>query len=206
MEFSHWLSLFSICLLGAMSPGPSLAVVLKSSLGDSHRAGYITAIAHGAGVGLYGLLTVTGLGVVVTRSPALFLAIQLLGGIYLIYLGVNSLRSSGSPNQKSEIDSRNHNAALRGFLVAFLNPKLAVFMLALFSQFLNPEAKTLEKGIMIATVGITDACWYSLIVTLVSRKAFLKRLQRSARLIDRIFGIILIVLALSVLLRALMQI
>jgi threonine/homoserine/homoserine lactone efflux protein len=89
--------------------------------------------------------------------------------------------------------------------VAFLNPKLAIFMLALFSQFLNPDAQALEKGIMVATVGVTDACWYSLIVALVSRKPFLKRLQRSAVLIDRVFGVILIVLALSVLLRAFMQ-
>ena len=205
MEFSHWLSLFSICLLGAMSPGPSLAVVLKSTLRENHRAGYVNAVAHGAGVGLYGLLTVTGLAVLITRSPTLFLAIQLLGGVYLIYLGVNSLRGSGSPDLKPEIDTSSHNAALRGFMVAFLNPKLAIFMLALFSQFLNPEAKALEKGIMVATVGVTDACWYSLIVALVSRKAFLKRLQRSAVLIDRVFGIILIVLALSVLLRALVQ-
>jgi threonine/homoserine/homoserine lactone efflux protein len=205
LEFSHWLSLFSICLLGAMSPGPSLAVVLKSTLGENHRAGYVTAVAHGAGVGLYGLLTVTGLAVLITRSPTLFLAIQLLGGVYLIYLGVNSLRGSGSPDLKPEIDTSSHNAALRGFMVAFLNPKLAIFMLALFSQFLNPEAKALEKGIMVATVGVTDACWYSLIVALVSRKAFLKRLQRSAVLIDRVFGVILIVLALSVLLRALVQ-
>jgi len=48
--------------------------------------------------------------------------------------------------------------------------------------------------------------WYSLIVTLVSRKAFLKRLQHSAVLIDRVFGVLLIVLALNVLLRALLQI
>jgi len=122
VEFSHWLSLFSICLLGAMSPGPSLAVVLKSSLGESHRAGYATAIAHGVGVGLYGLLTVTGLAMLITRSPALFLAIQLLGGIYLIYLGVNSLRGSGSPDLKPKIGTSSHHAALRGFMVAFLNP------------------------------------------------------------------------------------
>ena len=204
MEFSHWLSLFSICLLGAMSPGPSLAVVLKSSLGDSQRAGYITAVAHGAGVALYGLLTVTGLAVLIIRSPALFLAIQLLGGGYLVYLGVNSLRSNGNPELKPTADTRSHNAALRGFMVSFLNPKLAIFMLALFSQFLNPGADALEKGIMVVTVGVTDAGWYSLIVALVSRKAFLKRLQRSAVLIDRVFGVILIVLALSVWLRALM--
>ncbi|HDY83019.1 MAG TPA: LysE family translocator [Halieaceae bacterium] len=141
-----------------------------------------------------------------TRSPAVFLAIQLLGGVYLIYLGVNSLRSSGTADLKPDIDTSSHNAALRGFMVAFLNPKLAIFMLALFSQFLSPEAKVLEKGVMVATVGVTDACWYSLIVTLVSRKAFLKRLQHSAVLIDRVFGVLLIVLALNVLLRALLQI
>ena len=203
MEFSHWLSLFSICLLGAMSPGPSLAVVLKSSLGDGLRAGYITAVAHGVGVGLYGLLTVTGLAVVITRSPALFLAIQLLCGVYLVYLCVNSLRSSGNTELKPAEDTRGHNAALRGFMVSFLNPKLAIFMLALFSQFLSAGADALEKGIMVATVGVTDAGWYSLIVALVSRKTFLKRLQRSAVLIDRVFGVILIMLALSVWLRAL---
>jgi threonine/homoserine/homoserine lactone efflux protein len=203
LEFSHWLSLFSICLLGAMSPGPSLAVVLKSSLADSQRAGYITAVAHGLGVGLYGLLTVTGLAVLISRSPALFLTIQLIGGAYLVYLGVNSLRSSGNPDLKPTVDTRSHNAALRGFMVSFLNPKLAIFMLALFSQFLSPGADALEKGIMVVTVGVTDACWYSLIVALVSRKTFLKRLQRSAVLIDRVFGVILIMLALSVWLRAL---
>ncbi len=58
---------------------------------------------------------------------------------------------------------------------------------------------------MVATVGITDACWYSLIVTLVSRKTFLEKLQRSARTIDRIFGVILIALALTVLLRAVLS-
>jgi threonine/homoserine/homoserine lactone efflux protein len=155
------------------------------------------------GVGLYGLLTVTGLAVVITRSPALFLAIQLLCGVYLVYLGVNSLRSSGNTELKPAEDTRGHNAALRGFMVSFLNPKLAIFMLALFSQFLSPGAEALEKGIMVATVGVTDAGWYSLIVALVSRKTFLKRLQRSAVLIDRVFGVILIMLALSVWLRAL---
>ena len=79
-------------------------------------------------------------------------------------------------------------------------------MLALFSQFLNPGADALEKGIMVATVGITDASWYALIVVLVSRKTFVEKLRRSARLIDRVFGVILIVLALSVLVRALLQI
>ena len=177
MEFGHWLSLFSICLLGAMSPGPSLAVVLNATLGGGHRAGYITALAHGAGVGLYGLLTVTGLALLITRSPSVFLAIQLVGAAYLIYLGIKSLRGSGASRLKAE--------AANGA---------------------DPGDGVTKKGIMVATVGITDASWYALIVALVSRKSFLEKLQRSARVIDRVFGAILVLLALSVMLRALLQI
>jgi len=202
VEFGHWLSLFSICLLGAMSPGPSLAVVMNNTLRGGHGDGYATALAHGFGVGLYGLLTVTGLAVLLARSPALFVAIQVLGAAYLIYLGGKSLRSDGSHLPTAGDEKNTRTAALDGFLVAFLNPKLAIFMLALFSQFLDPMAGALEKGIMVATVGITDASWYALIVVLISRRAFLERLQRSAIVIDRVFGVILILLALSVLLRA----
>ena len=205
MEFSHWLSLFSICLLGAMSPGPSLAVVMNSTLTGGHRDGYSAALAHGVGVGLYGLLTVTGLALLITRSPALFLTIQLVGAAYLIYLGVKSLRTTSASRLQNEENNGAGNAALAGFLVAFLNPKLAVFMLALFAQFLDPGDGVVKKGIMVATIGITDASWYALIVTLVSRKRFLDKLQRSSQVIDRVFGTILILLALSVMLRAVMQ-
>ena len=203
MELNHWLSLAAVCLLGGMSPGPSLAVVLNSALHGSRTAGLACAIAHGVGVGLYGLLTVTGLAVVITRSPQLFLALQLAGAAYLAYLGLRSLRSSNNPlveqEQRATPVSR---PALDGFLVAFLNPKLAVFMLALFSQFLRPEADLLEKGIMAATVFIIDAAWYSLVVLLVTHHTFIDRLRGNAVLIDRIFGALLIVLALTVVVRA----
>ena len=76
-------------------------------------------------------------------------------------------------------------------------------MLALFSQFLRPEAQLGEKAVMVATVGLIDAAWYTVVVALISRKAFLERLRASARLIDRCFGLILIMLALSVAIRSL---
>jgi len=198
VEISHWLSLASICLLGAMSPGPSLAVVLKCTLGGGSSAGLAAALAHGAGVGLYGLLTVAGLALVITRSPALFLALQLAGAAYLVYLGVNLLRSTGAAATDAPARATRGHPAREGFLVAFLNPKLAVFMLALFSQFLQPAFGVHEKALMAATVGVIDAGWYALVVALVSRPAFLDRLRRGARYIDRGFGVLLIVLALSV--------
>ncbi len=202
MEPGHWLSLFAICLLGAMSPGPSLAVVMNATLRGGRGQGLLSAGAHGAGVALYGLLTVTGLAVLIANSPATFLAIQLAGAAYLVWLGIGSLRSAGAhiaPGTNGDTRS----AAASGFLIAFLNPKLAIFMLALFSQFLQAGAGLAEKSIMVATVGITDAAWYALVVILVSHPAFFERLQRSGAVIERVFGVILIVLALTVTYRAL---
>lgn len=178
--------------------------MVKSTLGGGHQAGYPAALAHGAGVGLYGLLTVTGLAVLITRSPGVFLALQVAGAFYLLYLGLKSLQSSSASGLLATTSTNGRSAALEGFLVAFLNPKLAVFMLALFSQFLQPDTGTAQKAIMVATVGITDACWYMLVVALLSRKTFLDKLRRSATTIDRVFGAILIVLALSVLGNALL--
>ena len=204
MEPALWLSLAAVCLLGAMSPGPSLAVVLGYTINRGPAAGYASAIAHGAGVALYGLLTVAGLAVLIASSRPLFLALQLSGAAYLLFLGVQALRGSAAPSREAHTMTTG-NALQSGFLIAFLNPKLAVFMLALFSQFVRPEADYLERTIMVATVGLVDAGWYSLVVALVSRETFLQRLRRSAATIDRIFGAVLILLALSVVYSAILR-
>lgn len=204
MEITQWASLFSVCLLGAMSPGPSLAVVVNAAMRGGRSQGLAAGVAHGVGVGLYGLLTVAGLAVLLMRLPTLFLALQLAGAAYLVYLGVRALRSDGAlPLDADGGKATNGEAAISGFLVAFLNPKLAVFMLALFSQFLTPETGLNEKTVMVLTVGLTDAVWYCLMAAMVSHAAVLDRLQRSARLIDRAFGVILILLAAMVTMRAL---
>ena len=204
MAFSHWLSLFSICLLGAMSPGPSLAVVVENSLRGGRGAGVATALGHGLGVTLYAVLTVTGLALLITGNPTLFRGLQALGALYLIYLGVSSLRSNpGARAAAAEPETgRQRAAAASGFLVAFLNPKLAVFMLALFAQFMDPEGGAVHQGIMVMTVGTTDALWYCLVAILLSWRVFHRRLLASKGVIDRLFGVILVALGGAVLLRA----
>lgn len=204
MTVTLWFSLLAVCLLGAMSPGPSLAVVMRATLRGGRKAGVTAALAHGAGVGLYGLLTVTGLAVILTQLPALYLAVQLLGALYLIWLGAKSLLSNTQAAAPDTAHVNQSGAAREGFLVAFLNPKLAIFMLALFSQFLQPEFGFTVKVLMALTVAVTDGIWYCLVASLVSQPAFLARLRSSAGAIDKVFGVILIALAISVLANALL--
>ena len=86
-----WLSLGLICLLGAMSPGPSLAVVMRHSASTGVRAGLACAIAHAFGIFLWAMLMVGGLGALLLAQPAWFDLIRAGGALFLMYLGVRSL-------------------------------------------------------------------------------------------------------------------
>jgi threonine/homoserine/homoserine lactone efflux protein len=100
MTFTIWLSLFTISILGAMSPGPSLAMVAKHSLAGGRGNGISTAWAHAFGIAIYAFITLLGLAVMLHNSPMLFKGISYCGAVYLAYLGIKSLCSKGGVLQK----------------------------------------------------------------------------------------------------------
>lgn len=203
MSWSNWLSVVSICILGAMSPGPSLAVVVKNTLDGSRFQGLMTAVGHGLGVGLYAMLCITGLALLITQSEWLFVSIQIVGALYLIWIGYHSLRA----HQSQAVHSRQENdnppdglAGFRsGFLIAFLNPKIALFFIALFSQFISPDSPVLEKILYASTAATIDGLWYVLVVLLFSHSLWLDRLKQHGIWLDRLFGVILLLVAVRLL-------
>lgn len=201
MTLLGWASLAAVCLLGAMSPGPSLAVVVKQTLHGGAGAGVSAGAAHGVGVALYAVAVVSGLALVITASPGLYAGLQYAGAGFLAWLGIKSLRSHPDQHEAAQSGSAG-NPALEGFAVAFLNPKLAIFFLALFSQFLDTSASLADKALMVMTMGVIDGAWYCGIALLLSRPALLPRLQSARTTIDRVFGVILLGLALRIVLPA----
>lgn len=203
MELHLWLSLVVICILGAMSPGPSLALVLKNTLSGGASQGYATSISHGLGVALYAAITATGIGMLIVQSPVIFAVIQYCGAAFLLYLGIKSLLSKQptTPFSHDNQTSKNTvNGWRDGFLVAFLNPKLAIFFLALFSQFVNADADWQRNLIMTVTVGGIDMLWYCLITLTVSRGRIINRLRANSHIVDKVAGTFLILLAARVIL------
>jgi len=201
MELHLWLSLVTICILGALSPGPSLAVVIKNTLAGGAQQGYATAISHGLGVALYAAITATGIAVIIVQSPMLFTVIQYAGALFLVYLGIKALMSKKQTLSLEGEEVSNQPTSVQvngwrdGFLVAFLNPKLAIFFLALFSQFVDANASYQQKVIMTLTVGSIDALWYAIVAYSLSRGPILKKLKRNSHIIDRVTGGFLIMLA-----------
>lgn len=202
MNVVEWLPLASACLAGAASPGPSLAVVLANTMAGGRAAGLLTAWAHAMGVGLYAAVTVFGLASLVTEYPTLYRGMQVGGALYLLWMAHGLLLSEAS-TMTSEAAGAHSTSALRdGFTIAFLNPKLAVFMLALFSQFVSPDASLAVALLLVATATLIDGLWYSAVTLLLSRRGWLDALRSRAGAIDRVFGMLLAGIALYILTEA----
>jgi threonine/homoserine/homoserine lactone efflux protein len=199
MTITIWLTVVSICLLGAMSPGPSLAVVLRQTLTGGRKNGMITAITHGLGIGLYALLCISGIAVIITTSQVLFTTLKWLGAAYLIWIGIKGLRARTNSDAKLVDAITTGSAARDGFLIVFLNPKVAIFFIALFSQVIGSETAWLEKLAYAFTALIIDMAWYMVVAWTFSNPRWLGKLQRNAIWLERTFGVILIALAVRLL-------
>jgi len=195
MLLATWLTVLSICVLGAMSPGPSLALVLRHTLAGGRRNGTLAALAHGVGIGIYALAAISGLAVLLTASPAMFRAFEWAGAAYLAWLGVRGLLSRPTPADDPALPASGGSAARDGFLIAFLNPKIAVFFIALFAQVVGPDTPWVARLLYAGTAWFIDTAWYLLVAWLFSVPRWLGRLQRNAVWFERLFGAVLLALA-----------
>lgn len=200
-------------MLGAMSPGPSLAVVLRQTLNGGRKDGLITAIAHGLGFGLYALACISGIAFVITTAAVLFTGLQWLGAGFLIWLGIKGLRAeapvapadaaapettgaTGAASSDTLSAAPHASSAFRdGFLIVFLNPKIAVFLIAVFSQVIGDHTTGMERLVYVATAMFIDMAWYMIVAWLFSNPLWLGSLQKNSVWLERIFGVILIALA-----------
>ena len=91
MTFIFWLQFALVCIAGAMSPGPSLALIIRNSVTINRYAGILTSIGHGIGMGVYAIFAVTGLIIILTTNEILFQFIQIIGILFLLFIGFQFL-------------------------------------------------------------------------------------------------------------------
>ena len=179
-------------ILGATSPGPSLAVILRNTMIGGRSRGLACAVGHGIGFGFYAVSVVFGLVAIMDSNPNLFTLMQILGGLFLLYLGIEIIRSEEKEIEHSE---GKREGFVEGFFIAFLNPKIAVFMLAVLSSVLDPSMSSETKWI-IAGMGMTiDTVWYVLVALVLSNSSMLTKIEKNQRLLNLITGILMICLA-----------
>ena len=202
MDINSLLGISFVCAMGAISPGPSLAVVLRNTISGGRTQGVMTGIGHGIGLGIYAFIAVMGLSSLLLTNKQIFNLIQWAGALFLIWLAFNMItyRPSGISN---EYEGNWRRGFLEGFMIAFLNPKILVFMAAVFSQFINSDINSAGRFIMAIMAGVIDTIWYVLVAAVLAGTPIINKLRKNAGLIDRSIGITMLLVALFLIVKKL---
>ena len=200
IESLLWMSL--ICAMGAMSPGPSLVVVLRNTISGGRTRGVMTAIGHGIGFSIYAFVAVMGLSSVLLSNEQIFYLLQSAGALFLIWLAFSMITNKNSVSSEKYGESV-YKGFLEGFMIAFLNPKILVFLVAIFSQFINSDVTNSVRFTMAVIAGIIDTIWYVLVAVALANTKFIDSLGVNGVFIDRFTGIILFILAILLFMKTL---
>ena len=195
MEFETFIKVFLVCTLGAMSPGPSWVLIINNALIKGKISGYITSIGHGLGIATYALIANLSIGILIKSNIFFFNAIKIFSIIFLIYLGYKSLISSSINIHEKKITG-NFQSFFEGFSLAILNPKVLIWFIAIYSQFMSPNNELIFNFILIITAGFVDMSWYCLLVFFVVTVGLLPLINDKILIIQRVIGLIFIIIGL----------
>jgi threonine/homoserine/homoserine lactone efflux protein len=204
MEGLAWEAIFAagtFFFLGAISPGPSVMVVIRNTIIGGRSQGVACAIGHGIGFGIYAGSAVFGLIVLLENAPDAFLILQLIGVGLLVWYGYlmwNADIDLGDSKDTTQNQIR-RQGFMEGFAIAFFNPKIALFLVAILAQVLEPGMGMATK-LAIGLLGMSiDMGWYLIVALVLTGTGAIDWLRLRGQLIYRITAVALWAFAVTVL-------
>jgi threonine/homoserine/homoserine lactone efflux protein len=197
----YWLFIATAVVL-VITPGQDTFFILGRSLSGGRSAGIAAALGISAGSVLHTFAAALGLSALLATSPHAFMAVKFAGAAYLIYIGARALasRASGLPGEESGGAGGRWAAFRSGIVSNLLNPKVALFFLALMPQFIDSGSDHkvlafLALGLSFVALGVVW-CMVLAVGAAKLRSAFLRR-PSMAGVLNRIAGAMFIALGLK---------
>ena len=197
--------------LAVMSPGPDFAMVTRQSLALGRSAGIWTAAGIGSGILFHVAYSLFGLHWLTTRFPWSLQAIALTGALFLIWMGLQALRSAPQsgpqepPSSSAAVrtDPAWHRHYLIGLATNVLNPKATLFFVALFTTVVSGPLSPLMMVALALWLPLSTFGWFAALALLLSHAGLRAGLRRHAHQLDRMMGLILVLLGAAVIVRSL---
>lgn len=199
MTPESWAAFTLALVLGAMAPGPSLALVLRNTIGGGRRHGMLTGLGHGIGFGIYAFATATGIAIALAAHPSIAILLRWGGVTLLLWMGYTSITratrgqkpiyTSGGKSQSGRL------GFVQGFLLALLNPKILAWMLAVYAPFIKIGAPIRTALTMSALATCTDAGWYITVAAILSGTGAINFLRTNAHIVDGTVGTLMLLFA-----------
>jgi len=198
------LSVALVVVVGAISPGPDFAMVVRNSLVYSRKSGLAAALGVSVGLLVHVTYTLLGIGIIIAESTYLLLIIKYCGSGYLFYIGCKGLlakKSSASVgNFEHAKDITITKAFVSGFLTSILNPKTILFFVSILSAMIDLSTPPSVLMIYAIMIFLEVLIWFSFVAFCLSGKATRMKFYSIKHWIERATGAILIALALRILL------
>lgn len=177
-------------LLAVISPGPNFAIVSRLSVAQSKASGLGAALGISLGATSYAILTIMGLSALLEHVAWLTHLVQILGGCYLVYLGIAAwLRGNAEKELGVVIQSKAFSNGFRsGLLVSLSNPKAIAFFVGLYAVAVPMSTPVWAKVVIVLGGFTLEALWYIFVSLVLSLPAPKEIYQRFTYWIERGFG------------------
>lgn len=205
MDFWHgfWL-IGGIHVLAAMSPGPDFILVSQQTLSRGRLAGLVCALGVALGLGVHIAYSVLGLAVIIARNSWLLTGVRIVGGAYLIWLGIQGLRARARGEvvelqaQPAAATEGMGRTLWRGFLCNVLNPKAPVYFVSVFSVVLSQSMPSWQLAVYGVWMMVLQFGWFGVVAFLLSLPSVNRRFQRAGHWVDRVLGGVMVALGIKV--------
>lgn len=177
MDISNVLTFIAVATLLVVSPGPNGFLIAKTVPVSGKKAGFANIWGFVAAFYVHGTLSVFGISLLLVQSAQAFFIFKMLGAAYLIWIGVKAIISAfkKAENPTVEIHPRPYkNKSMRvaffeGFLTNVLNPKVSMFYLAAFPQFMPAGETAISAYTLVTTHAIVNFLWFSMMIVMLSK-------------------------------------
>jgi len=197
MSWPEILSFALVASLLVMSPGPNGVLIAKTVPTSGRSAGLANVAGFVAAFYLHGALSILGISILLVQSATLFALVKYAGAAYLCWIGIKALMAAwkGSyPSQSIAPAKRKRTwlkALFEGFLTNALNPKVSMFYLAAFPQFISPgETPVLASFLLVVVHSAINALWFGAMVLLFARLTLAARSQSFQRWVKGVTGVV----------------
>ncbi|GGB79757.1 threonine transporter RhtB [Marinobacterium zhoushanense] len=197
MEFQYVAFLVAILLL-TLSPGVDTLLVLRNSARGGWQDGALTTLGISSGLFVHAAVSALGISVILLQSAWAFTLLKLAGALYLIWLGLMTLRSTlrNGVVPTASTDTavqrlRPWRSLSEGVLSNVLNPKAVIFYMAFLPQFIDPAGSALVQSMAMAFVHFTISMLWLCGLSLVADRARRLRMPRLGRAFNAVNGLLL---------------
>lgn len=199
---SEFLALAMIHFLAVVAPGPDFAVTIRQSVRFGRMIGICTALGIGAGISVHVLYTLLGVGALMHTTPWLLTVAKVVGGTYILYLGVSLLRSKPKTVAEGNNDANEpfvEQTMLKAFTTGFLtnasNPKATLFFLAIFTTLISATTPLKIQALYGVWMCFVNALWFVIVALFFSSARVRLLFMRMGHWFERTMGVVLILFA-----------